>query len=123
MNKQIENFVNNWFSDLDQLKEEQCFLERLDENFEFNIYGTILQGHKGFLSIYAGMQANTSSIAHHIASNIRSKVVKEDLYQVDFHIALENTYPNGDTTLSESEEQWFVRNLNGKLIIEKYEII
>lgn len=122
-NKQLESFVHTWFSDLDQLKAPEVFLERLDENFEFNISGTKLFGHKGFLSIYSGMQKKSDFTAHHIASNVVSKQVSDRLYQIYFDIALEQHMANNIVSRSESVEEWLVKQENDKLIIMAYAII
>ena len=122
-NLRLENFVHDWFSDLDELKPAKLFLERLDPDFEFDIYGTKLYGHSGFLSIYSGMQANKSSKARHMASVFQFEELEKGLFQINFHIALETQHPNGDKSLSESEEEWQVKEIDTKLIIQKYAII
>ncbi|NOU58296.1 hypothetical protein [Marinifilum caeruleilacunae] len=121
--EQLENFVHSWFADLDQLKAPEVFLERLDKNFEFNIYGSKLFGHKGFLSIYSGMQVKSDFTAHHIASNIVSKQVSGELFQINFDIALEQHIANNVVSRSESLEEWLVKKENEKLIIMTYAII
>ncbi|TKG93980.1 hypothetical protein EYV94_14590 [Puteibacter caeruleilacunae] len=122
-NSQLEEFVHAWFSDLDQLKESKVFLERLHEDFEFNIYGTKLYGHKGFLSIYRGMQAQSDTQAKHIASNVVVEQVTETLYQINFDIALEHSLDGGMTSRSESVEEWLIKVDAGRSIIMKYAII
>ena len=121
--EQLQSFVQNWFSDLDQLKTSEVFLARLDENFEFDIYGTKLYGHRGFLSIYSGMQGKSHIDARHSATNIKIEQLTDTLYQINFDIALEHHQNGNRINRSESVEEWLVKQENGQLIIIKYAII
>ncbi|CAM1343424.1 hypothetical protein [Tenacibaculum amylolyticum] len=122
--KIFEDFVHQWFSDLDELKETELFLHRLDKHFEFDIYGTKLQGHQGFISIYESMLVQNNKKAKHIASNIMVKQIDKQLFEICFDIALEEKNPDGIIKFrSESIEKWLIQKKTKQLIILKYAII
>lgn len=120
----VSDFVHEWFADLDELKPSEQFWERITEDFLFDIYGNVLYGHRGFLSVYASMQKNSEVVSRHTATNIQLIEDTDEEVKVRFDIALEQHHPSGRISSSESEEEWVLRrNFKGGMQIQSYAII